>query len=42
MLQAIGVVEVRLGQGTMIRRDPGDPIMDPMSFGMILAQGDDA
>ncbi|MCE9684271.1 FadR/GntR family transcriptional regulator [Halomonas alkalisoli] len=39
MLQAIGIVEVRRGQGTMIRREPGDPIVDPMAFGMILARG---
>lgn len=39
MLQAIGIVEVRRGQGTMIRRDPGEPIVDPMAFGMILARG---
>ena len=39
MLQAIGIVEVRRGQGTVIRREPGDPIVDPMAFGMILARG---
>ncbi|SDK75200.1 transcriptional regulator, GntR family [Franzmannia pantelleriensis] len=39
MLQAIGVVEVRRGQGTVIRREPGDPLVDPMAFGMILARG---
>ena len=39
MLQAIGIVEVRRGQGTIIRREPGDPIVDPMAFGMILARG---
>ena len=39
MLQAIGVVEVRRGQGTLIRREPGEPLVDPMAFGMILARG---
>jgi len=39
MLQAIGIVEVRRGQGTMIRKEPGDPLVDPMAFGMILARG---
>lgn len=39
MLQAIGIVEVKRGQGTCIRREPGDPIVDPMAFGMILARG---
>lgn len=39
MLQAIGIVEVRRGQGTIIRREPGDPLVDPMAFGMILARG---
>ena len=39
MLQAIGIVEVRRGQGTLIRHEPGDPIVDPMAFGMILARG---
>lgn len=39
MLQAIGIVEVKRGQGTMIRREPGDPLVDPMTFGMILARG---
>lgn len=39
MLQAIGIVEVKRGQGTMICREPGDPLVDPMAFGMILARG---
>jgi GntR family transcriptional repressor for pyruvate dehydrogenase complex len=39
MLQAIGVVEVKRGRGTVIRREPGDPLVDPMAFGMILARG---
>lgn len=39
MLQAIGVVEVQRGRGTVIRREPGDPLVDPMAFGMILARG---
>lgn len=39
MLQAIGIVEVRRGQGTVIRKEPGDPLVDPMAFGMILARG---
>jgi GntR family transcriptional regulator, transcriptional repressor for pyruvate dehydrogenase complex len=39
MLQAIGIVEVQRGQGTRIRQEPGDPLVDPMAFGMILARG---
>jgi GntR family transcriptional repressor for pyruvate dehydrogenase complex len=39
MLQAIGIVEVKRGQGTVIRREPGAPLVDPMAFGMILARG---
>lgn len=39
MLQAIGIVEVKRGQGTMICREPGEPLVDPMAFGMILARG---
>lgn len=39
MLQAIGIVEVKRGQGTIIRREPGAPLVDPMAFGMILARG---
>ncbi|MGP8288839.1 FadR/GntR family transcriptional regulator [Vreelandella zhanjiangensis] len=39
MLQAIGIVEVRRGQGTMICREPSAPLVDPMAFGMILARG---
>lgn len=39
MLQAIGIVEVKRGQGTIIRREPGTPLVDPMAFGMILARG---
>ncbi|ERL52766.1 FadR/GntR family transcriptional regulator [Halomonas huangheensis] len=39
MLQAIGIVEVKRGQGTIIRKEPGDPLVDPMAFGMILARG---
>ncbi|APE30816.1 GntR family transcriptional regulator [Halomonas aestuarii] len=39
MLQAIGIVEVRRGHGTIIRREPGEPLVDPMAFGMILARG---
>ncbi|KJZ15519.1 GntR family transcriptional regulator [Halomonas sp. S2151] len=39
MLQAIGIVEVKRGQGTLIRKEPGEPLVDPMAFGMILARG---
>lgn len=39
MLQAIGVVEVRRGQGTVIRDQPGAPLVDPLSFSVILARG---
>lgn len=39
MLEAIGVVEIRRGQGVVIRREPGNSLADPLAFGMILAQG---
>lgn len=39
MLQAIGIVEVKRGQGTVICREPGASVVDPMAFGMILARG---
>jgi GntR family transcriptional repressor for pyruvate dehydrogenase complex len=39
MLQAMGVVEVKRGQGTLIRTAPGDQFWDAVSFQMIMAGG---
>jgi GntR family transcriptional repressor for pyruvate dehydrogenase complex len=39
MLEAIGVVETRRGQGVVIRQEPGNSLADPLAFGMILARG---
>jgi GntR family transcriptional repressor for pyruvate dehydrogenase complex len=39
MLQAIGVLETRRGQGVIIRKEPGNSLADPLAFGMILARG---
>ncbi len=39
MLQGIGVVETRRGQGVVIRDKPGNSLVDPLAFGMILAGG---
>jgi len=40
MLQAMGVAEVRRGQGTVIREQPGEDILEPMIFQLILQEGD--
>ena len=39
MLQAMGVVEVRRGQGTVIRKAPGDDYLSPLIFQLILETG---
>ena len=36
MLQAVGVVEVRRGQGTIIRQEPGEDLLSPVIFQLIL------
>jgi GntR family transcriptional repressor for pyruvate dehydrogenase complex len=40
MLQAMGVAEVRRGQGTIIREQPGEDILDPLIFQLILENAD--
>lgn len=39
MLQAMGVVEVRRGQGTLVRTHPGAAFISPMIFQLILESG---
>jgi GntR family transcriptional regulator, transcriptional repressor for pyruvate dehydrogenase complex len=39
MLQAMGVVEVRRGQGTLVRTHPGAAYISPMIFQLILESG---
>ena len=39
MLQAMGVVEVRRGQGTLIREHLGDDIINPLIFQLIMEGG---
>ena len=39
MLQAMGVVEVRRGQGTLIRQHLGDDIINPLIFQLIMEGG---
>ena len=39
MLQAMGVVEVKRGHGTFIRRHPGDDLINPMIFQLIMEEG---
>jgi GntR family transcriptional repressor for pyruvate dehydrogenase complex len=39
MLQAMGVVEVKRGQGTVIREHPGDDCLSPLVFQLILENG---
>jgi GntR family transcriptional repressor for pyruvate dehydrogenase complex len=39
MLQAMGVVEVRRGQGTLIRDQLGDDIINPLIFQLIMEGG---
>lgn len=40
MLQAIGVAEVLRGQGTVIRRELGEDILNPLIFALILEEID--
>lgn len=39
MLQAMGVVEVRRGQGTVVRRHPGPDYISPLVFQLIMEAG---
>jgi GntR family transcriptional repressor for pyruvate dehydrogenase complex len=39
MLQAMGIVEVKRGQGTRIRQHPSEDALNSMVFQMILAKG---
>jgi len=39
MLQAMGVVEVRRGQGTVLRRHPGPDYLSPLVFQLIMESG---
>ncbi|MDD9304953.1 MAG: FadR family transcriptional regulator [Desulfobacter sp.] len=39
MLQAMGVLEVKRGQGTIIRKSPDEDALNPMVFQLILAKG---
>ncbi len=39
MLQAIGIVEIRRGQGTVIREHPGHDMFNPLVFQLILENG---
>lgn len=39
MLQAMGVVEVRRGQGTVVRRHPGPDAISPLVFQLIMEAG---
>ena len=39
MLQAMGVVEVRRGQGTVVRRHPGPDYLSPLVFQLIMESG---
>jgi GntR family transcriptional repressor for pyruvate dehydrogenase complex len=39
MLQAMGVVEVRRGQGTVVRRHPGPDTISPLVFQLIMEAG---
>lgn len=40
MLQAMGVTEIRRGQGTRIREEPGEDLFDPLIFQLILENAD--
>ena len=40
MLQAMGVTEIRRGQGTMVREEPGEDLFDPLIFQLILENAD--
>jgi GntR family transcriptional repressor for pyruvate dehydrogenase complex len=39
MLQAMGVVEIRRGQGTLIRRHPGPGFISPLIFQLLIQNG---
>jgi GntR family transcriptional repressor for pyruvate dehydrogenase complex len=39
MLQAMGVVEVRRGQGTVVRRHPGPDTISPLVFQLLIEAG---
>jgi len=39
MLQAVGVVDVRQGHGTVIRKEPGADILTPLVFHLLLKEG---
>ena len=39
MLQAMGVVEVRRGHGTLVRRQPGPDYLSPLVFELIMESG---
>ncbi len=39
MLQALGVVEMKRGQGTQIRTSPNGDMIDPLIFQLILQEG---
>ena len=39
MLEAVGVVDVRQGRGTVIREEPGVDIISPMVFRLLLQEG---
>ena len=39
MLQAMGVVEVRRGQGTLVRQHPGPDAISPLLFQLIIESG---
>ena len=39
MLQAVGVVEVRRGRGTLVRRQPGPDYLSPLVFQLIMESG---
>ena len=39
MLQALGVVEVRQGFGTIIKQSPGDELVNPLVFQLLTQQG---
>ena len=39
MLQAMGVVEVRRGHGTLVRRHPGPDYLSPLVFQLIMESG---
>jgi GntR family transcriptional repressor for pyruvate dehydrogenase complex len=40
MLQALGIVEVKRGQGTIIRKTPGDEFINSIIFQFVVQDGD--